>query len=176
MERVSVRTQQNILRARLRDAGMTHPEIAAEFVRRYRLRPRPAFRHAYGWTLQRAAVYINDHAARLGMDPDGRASMTAPYLCELEHWPYPAHRRRLTPHFLALLATVYATDIHSLLDASDREHLRPADRLVIDTMRCASGPTGCTCGHATGRGEALPVGTAPALGRLAPIRMTATST
>ncbi len=156
MGRVSVKAEQNILRDRMRGAGMTHSEIAAEFSRRYRLRPRPAFRHAYGWTLHQAAAHINDHAARLGIDPDGKASMIAPYLCELEHWPYPGRRRRLTPQLLALLATAYGTDIHSLLDVSDREHLRPADRLVIDTMGCVGGPTACACDRATGRTEAFP--------------------
>lgn len=52
--------------------------------------------------------------------------MTAPRLCELENWPQP-ERRRPTPRTLALLADVYGTDIHSMLDLDDREHLTPAD-------------------------------------------------
>jgi hypothetical protein len=32
-----------------------YEEVAVEFARRYRLRPRAAYRHAYGWTLNQAA-------------------------------------------------------------------------------------------------------------------------
>lgn len=143
MVKVSLRTEQDILRDRMRRTGMTHSEIAFEFARRYQLRPRSAFRLAHGWTLQRAATHINDHAARLDMDAAGRASMTAPYLCEVEHWPDDGYRRRVTPRLLVLLATVYGTDVRSLLDVADRENLPPADRLVIDTMR--PGPLECVC-------------------------------
>lgn len=148
--RASARAEQNALRLGMLDAGMTTAEIADEFIRRYRYRPRAAFRHAHGWTLLRAADHINSDAARLHLDPDGRAPMTAPYLCELEHWPYPAERRRLTPQILALLATVYETDVHSLLDVDDRMRLRPADRLVIDAMVC-DGMSACGCGRSRER-------------------------
>ncbi|WP_239404827.1 hypothetical protein [Frankia sp. Cj3] len=67
------------------------------------------------------------------------------YRCELERWPHPAERRRLTPQVLALLAATYGTDVHSLLDVHDRACLRPADRLVIDSMGASSVDT-CTCG------------------------------
>lgn len=60
---------------------------------------------------------------RAGRDPG-----TAPRV-DL-HWPYP-DRRRPTPRILALLAEVYGTDVHHLLDLDDREHLTPADQLLI---------------------------------------------
>ncbi len=146
MGRAAERAEQDALRVDMLGAGMTYADIADEFIRRYRLRRRAAFRHAHGWTLVRAADHINGQAARLGIDPDGRAAMTSSYLCELEHYPYPAPRR-LTPHMLALLATVYGTDVHSLLDAHDRQRLRPADRLVIDSMVCLGQPAACLCGR-----------------------------
>ncbi len=105
-------------------AGMNHDEIAAEFARRYRLRPRVAHRYAHGWTQQQAADRINAHAARTGLDPDGAATMTAPWLSELESWPLPP-RRRPTPQMLVQLAGVYGCDLHSLLDLDDREHMPP---------------------------------------------------
>ncbi|WP_322747956.1 MULTISPECIES: hypothetical protein [unclassified Frankia] len=134
MARPGLKAEQDELRARMRRAGMTHGEIAVEFARRYRLRPRAAYRVAHGWTQQQAATQINAHAARIGLDPDGTAVVTAPRLCELEHWPLPL-RRRPSPQILTLLAEVYGTDIHSLLDLDDREHLTPADRLLINSTR-----------------------------------------
>ncbi len=52
-------------------------EIAAEFARRYRLRPRAAHRHAFGWTLTQAADRINAYAAELGDQTAGGAGANA---------------------------------------------------------------------------------------------------
>ncbi|WP_322780382.1 helix-turn-helix transcriptional regulator [Frankia sp. Cas4] len=134
MTKPGQRVEQDELRARMRAVGMSHDEIAVEFARRYRLRPRAAHRVAHGWTQQQAAGHINAHAARIGLDPDGTATMTAPRLSEMENWPLPL-RRRPTPQILALLAEVYDTSIHNLLDLDDREHLAPADTHLIDTVR-----------------------------------------
>jgi hypothetical protein len=138
-------------------AGLTEADIADEFIRRYRFRPRAAFRHAHGWTLMRAADAINGQAARLDIDADSRAPMTVSSLCELELWPDATYsRRRLTPQVLALLATVYGTDVHSLLDVHDHEHMRPADRLVIDAMVCVGRPAACVRGSRVDRAAAMP--------------------
>jgi tetratricopeptide (TPR) repeat protein len=127
--------EQDELRARMRAVGMSHDEIAIEFARRYRLRPRAAHRVAHGWTQMQAANHLNAHAAHAGLDPHGAAPMTAPRLCELENWPLPNNRRRPTPQLLAQLAEVYDTSIHNLIDLDDREHLTPADTLLINTTR-----------------------------------------
>ncbi|MEX5710757.1 hypothetical protein AB1484_21210 [Parafrankia sp. FMc6] len=138
MPRPSQRVEQDELRARMRAVGMSHDEIAIEFARRYHYRPRAAHRHARGWTQTQAANHINAHAARVGLDPDGAAPMTGPKLSELENWPLPNNRRRPTPQILALLAEVYDTSIHNLIDLDDREHFGPADLLLIDkTSRTA---------------------------------------
>lgn len=134
MARTSQRVEQEALRARMRAVGMAHDEIAVEFARRYRLRPRVAHRMAHGWTQQQAADRINGNLAGVGLERDDAASMSAPWLSELENWPVPA-RRRLTPQLLAVLATVYGTDIHSLLDLDDREHLEGEDILLINRVR-----------------------------------------
>ncbi|CUU58764.1 Helix-turn-helix domain-containing protein [Parafrankia irregularis] len=133
MNKPSQRVEQDELRTRMRATGMSHHEIAIEFARRYRLRPRAAYRVAHGWTQQQAADRINAHATRAGLDPEGTAPMTAPRLSEVENWPRPA-RRRPTPQLLALLAEVYGCDLHALVDVDDREHLPPADVFLINGM------------------------------------------
>ncbi|KLL10586.1 hypothetical protein BL254_17755 [Protofrankia sp. BMG5.30] len=52
MSKRSQRVEQDELRARMRAVGMSHDEIAIEFARRYKLRPRTAHRVAHGWTQQ----------------------------------------------------------------------------------------------------------------------------
>jgi len=135
MSRGSLRADQDELRTRMRAAGMSHDEIAVEFARRYHFRPRAAHRHAHGWTQAQAADHINAHAARAGLDPDGTAPMSGPKLSEIENWPQPNNRRRPTPQLLALLAEVYNTSIHNLIDLDDREQLPPADLFLINAAR-----------------------------------------
>ncbi len=135
MSRSSQRVvEQDELRARMRAVGMSHDEIAIEFARRYRLRPRTAHRVAHGWTQQQAAGHLNAHAARIGLDSNGAApTMTSPKLSELENWPLP-DRRRPTPQVLALLAEVYDTSVHNLIDLDDRENMPLADLMVISKI------------------------------------------
>jgi len=78
--------------------------------------------------LTQAADRINAYAAEHGLDPAGKAPMTGPRLCELENFPT-SRVRRLTPQTLALLAGVYGTDVHALVDLDDHERLDPSDRL-----------------------------------------------
>jgi len=77
--KTSLRAEQRALREHMRALGLSHRQIAVEFARRYRLRARAAWRHAYGWSLKEAAERISDYAARSGLDPDGvTVAMTAP--------------------------------------------------------------------------------------------------
>ena len=134
--KTSLRGEQRVLRERMRALGLSRRQIAVEFARRYRLRPRAAWRHAYGWSLKEAAERISDYATRCGLDPGGATvAMTAPHLSEYENWPGPGTTpagRRPTPYLLALLAGVYECAVHDLLDLSDYEHMPAADRLIID--------------------------------------------
>jgi len=82
------------LRERMRGLGLGFEEIAGEMARRYRLRPREAYRLAYGWTLDHAAARFNAHAAREGTDPEARAGLTGPRLCEYEKVRHEAPVRR----------------------------------------------------------------------------------
>jgi len=158
----SERAQQKDLRQRMRAGGSRDAAIAAEFARRYRLRPRKAWRHTHGWTLREAAQRINDLAARDGLDPGSRAGMTAAHLCEYEEWPGEAAPgtgreptgRKPTPYILSLLARAYATTVASLLDEADLTWLPPADRLVIGELGPApawAGPP--AAGPAAGTGS-----------------------
>jgi hypothetical protein len=133
--KTSERREKRLLREQMRSLGLGYRDIAAEFARRYRVRPRAAWREAYGWSLQDTADRINAFRGDTGLDPGGIASMTAPHLSEYETWP--GHRpepsgRRPTPYLLAVLATVYDCAVTDLVDLADREHLRPADLLILD--------------------------------------------
>jgi len=134
--KTSLRAEKRALRDKMRAMGLGYPEIAAELARRYRFRPRAAWREAYGWSLKEAAARINTHSGEVGLDPGGIAAMTAAHLCEHENWPGHGPEpsgRRPTPYLLALLAAVYGCTVTNLIDVADREHLPPADLLIVDT-------------------------------------------
>jgi hypothetical protein len=133
--KTSLRREKRDLREKMRSMGLDYRDIAAEFARRYTLRPRAAWREAYGWSLQETADRINDFRGQVGLDPGGFAGMTAPHLCEHENWP--GHRpepsgRRPTPYLLAVLAAVYDCAVTDLIDLADREHLPAPDILILD--------------------------------------------
>ena len=117
------------LRERMRGLGFGYDEAAAEVSRRYQVRPRQAYRLVWGLTQDQAAARFNELAAGEGTDPDGRASMTGPHLCEVEQWP--GSERRPSVYVLCLLALVYETDVLCLLDLADHESLPQQDRLVL---------------------------------------------
>ncbi len=133
--KTSLRAERRALRERMRGLGLGYREIAVEFTRRYRLRPRAAWREAYGWSQTQAAHQINTHTGEVGLDPDGICAMTASHLSEYENWPGQGPQptgRKPSPYLLALLAAVYGCAVHELVDLADREHLPPADLLVLD--------------------------------------------
>jgi hypothetical protein len=136
--KTSQRAEKRALQEKMRALGMSHRQIAAEFTRRYNTRPRAAWRQAHGWSLQEAADQINKHTAQTGLDTNGIAAMTNPRLCEYENWPGHGPEptgRRPTPYLLALLSSVYGCDVTDLIDLADREHLPPADLLILDRYR-----------------------------------------
>jgi hypothetical protein len=117
------------LRERMRSLSLGHEPIAGEIARRYRLRPREAYRLAHGWTLGQAAAQFNARAAELGCDPDGLASLAGNRLCEYEKLPH--SERRPSVYVLVMLARLYQTGVLNLLDLADHEHLPPRDRLTL---------------------------------------------
>jgi transcriptional regulator with XRE-family HTH domain len=117
------------LRERMRKLGLGYDEIAGEVGRRYRLRPRASFRLAWGWSLNHAAARFNALAAQAGTDPQARAGMTGPHLCEYERWP--SGGRKPSVYLLLMLAQMYETEVLCLLDLADHESLAPQDRLAL---------------------------------------------
>jgi transcriptional regulator with XRE-family HTH domain len=136
VRRKGFKAEMDGLRERMRALGFGFDEAAAEVSRRYQVRPRQAHRLARGWTQDQAAARFNELAAGEGTDPDGRASMTGPHLCEVEQWPN--SDRRPSVYVLCLLARVYETDVLCLLDLADHESLPQQDRMVL--MRCLPAP------------------------------------
>jgi hypothetical protein len=121
--------------------GSSDGEIAAEFARRYGLRPRAAWRSAFGWSLTEAAERINSYAANTGLGGGSTVAMTAAHLCEHESWPGQGSApsgRRPTPYLLSLLAAVYGCAVAELLDQADYAQMPSGDRLVFDNI-CAGG-------------------------------------
>jgi len=138
--RKGFKAELNDVRERMRGLGFGFDEIAAEMGRRYRLRPREAYRLAYGWTLDHAAARFNAQAARDNMDPQARASLTGGRLCEYEKWP--SGDRKPSVYVLLMLAQLYDTDVLCLLDLADHEHIAPQDRLVLLRRPRAETPFG----------------------------------
>ncbi|HVB41175.1 MAG TPA: hypothetical protein VNF47_00540 [Streptosporangiaceae bacterium] len=91
--KTSLRKEKRDLQSLMRAAGMDHRQIAAEFARTYRLRPRAAWREAYGWSLAEAASRINSYRGNTRLDSHGFSGMTGAHLCEYENWPgWPGNR------------------------------------------------------------------------------------
>jgi transcriptional regulator with XRE-family HTH domain len=128
------------LRERMRALGFSYDEIAAEIGRRYRLRPRQAYRLAWGWSLEQAAARFNERAARQDADPEARASLTGSRLSEWEQWPRSS--RKPSVYVLFMLAEIYETDVLCLLDLADHESLPQQDRLVLLRKPRAATPFG----------------------------------
>ena len=127
---VSVRAEQRKLRDRMRGLGMSHAEIAAELARRYKLRPRAAWRTAFGWTLEEAAERYN--ALRGKGDPGARAALTGSRLSEWENWPFSVRKPPIAG--LCLLAAIYQVGVLDLVDFDDREKMAPAELLTLDKV------------------------------------------
>jgi Flavoprotein len=121
----SQRAEQRALREQMRGLGMSRAEIAAEMARRYKLRPRGAWRTAWGWTLPEAADRYNALRSRGQAQPV--TALTASRLSEWENWPLSARRPPVTG--LCLLAEMYQCAVLDLIDVADREEL-PADQLI----------------------------------------------
>lgn len=136
--KTTVRQEKQNIREQMRADGKSRREICAEFARRYRLRPRSAWRESHGWSLTEAARRINAYRGAQGIDKMGSAGMTGPHLCEHENWPgFTSDKptgRKPQIRLLAVMAAVYGCEVTELIDAADRAHFSPADLLVLDGM------------------------------------------
>ncbi|WP_262370761.1 XRE family transcriptional regulator [Streptomyces sp. WAC01526] len=115
------------------DAGCDLAQIALEMRVRFRTRPREAWRHAHGMTLQAAADRINDlGGSRPGLAIAADASLVGKW----EKWPS-ASGRKPSPGVLTLLAEMYGCDVGDLLDFTDRQELPPPDLQLLERRAAA---------------------------------------
>ena len=132
----STRAGQRKLREQMRGLGMSRAEIAAEMARQYKLRPRAAWRAAWGWTLEEAAERYNTLRAK--DDTQALTSLTGSRLSEWENWPFSNRKPPITG--LCLLAEIYHAGVLDLIDFHDRGKLPAAELLTLG--KTAAAPSG----------------------------------
>ncbi|MFD8782526.1 XRE family transcriptional regulator [Kitasatospora sp. NPDC059599] len=91
---------------------------------RFGCRPREAWRHAHGWTLQEGADRFNSSVGAAGPATD------ASLLGKWERWPA-ATGRRVTLPVLTVLADLYGASLEDLLDLEDRRALPESDLRLL---------------------------------------------
>ncbi|WP_245608149.1 helix-turn-helix transcriptional regulator [Streptomyces hokutonensis] len=104
-------------------AGCTLADIAIEMRTRFRMRPREAWRHVHGWTLQEAADRITQASVRR---PGESVAADASLVGKWEKWPGPSSRRPSLPVLFAM-ASAFSCRVEDLLDLEDRRALPEAD-------------------------------------------------
>ncbi|MGW3183798.1 helix-turn-helix domain-containing protein [Kitasatospora sp. NPDC001119] len=118
------KTHRDSLRTELLAVGAPIATIAAEMRTSFGCRPREAWRHAHGWTLQEAADRLNNAVGAAGPATD------ASLLGKWEKWPAAAGRR-VTLRVLTVLAELYGASLEDLLDLEDRRALPESDLRVL---------------------------------------------
>ncbi|MFF7953995.1 helix-turn-helix domain-containing protein [Streptomyces griseorubiginosus] len=122
-----LKAERDALRQRMTDLGCPVAAIAQEMRAQFGFRPREAWRHAHGWSLQEVADRIN--ARRAG----DVSAADAPMISKHEKWPH-GSSRRLTVPALCALADVYECTIDDLLDMEDRRTLPRADLDLLNRL------------------------------------------
>ncbi|MGW1198388.1 helix-turn-helix domain-containing protein [Streptomyces sp. NPDC002536] len=117
--------------------GCPRAEIASEMRARFAFRPREAWRHAFGWTLQETADRINE----AGSGSSGVVAADASLVGKWEKWPGPSGRRP-TIAVLAALSEMYECSIDQLLDLDDRRAMPETERLVLTRATARSTAAG----------------------------------
>ncbi|MFG3053485.1 XRE family transcriptional regulator [Kitasatospora sp. NPDC048239] len=128
------KTDRDALRSELLAIGAPLGVIAAEMRTRFAFRPREAWRHAHGWTLQEAADRFNAATGACGPSADGSL------LGKWEKWPDQAGRR-VTLTVLTVLAELYGATLEDLLDLEDRRSLPESDRRLLRHQPDPAAPT-----------------------------------
>ncbi|WP_306192026.1 helix-turn-helix domain-containing protein [Streptomyces sp. MK5] len=125
------KADRDALRQDMAVAGCTTADIAIEMRTRYRMRPREAWRHAHGWTLQETADRITQASSRR---PGESVAADASLVGKWEKWPAPSSRR---PSLAVLFAAAeaFGCRIADLLDLADRRSLPDADLRVISSQQ-----------------------------------------
>ncbi|WP_240980637.1 MULTISPECIES: XRE family transcriptional regulator [unclassified Streptomyces] len=121
------KADRDALRHDMTAAGCTIADIAIEMRARYRMRPREAWRHAHGWTLQEAA----DRFTQASSDRAGQVvAADASLVGKWEKWPGPSSRRPTLAVLLAM-SDAFACRVEDLLDLDDRRALPDADLRML---------------------------------------------
>ncbi|MFF4547237.1 XRE family transcriptional regulator [Streptomyces sp. NPDC001406] len=124
------------LRQSMTAAGCTTADVSIEMRTRYRVRPREAWRHALGWTLQAAADRITQASARhAGEAVAADASLVGKW----EKWPGPSARRPSMPVLFAM-AAAYGCRPADLLDLEDRQTLPDTDLRALTSAQSGTTP------------------------------------
>ncbi|MFC4962160.1 helix-turn-helix transcriptional regulator, partial [Streptomyces mauvecolor] len=111
------------LRHEMTTAGCTVVEIAVEMRVRFRMRPREAWRHAHGWTLQETAERISNRPGQV-------IAADASLVSKWEKWPGPSARRP-TLSVLVAMAAVFGCAVEDILDLDDYRVLPENDVRVL---------------------------------------------
>ncbi|MFE7123898.1 helix-turn-helix domain-containing protein [Streptomyces sp. NPDC057617] len=117
------KADRDALRHEMTATGCTPAQIATEMRVRFRLRPREAWRHALGWTLQ-------ETAERISAMPEAAVAADASLVGKWEKWPGPSSRRP-TLQILVALAAVYGCSVEDVLDLEDRRVLPESDLRIL---------------------------------------------
>ncbi|WP_157120950.1 helix-turn-helix domain-containing protein [Nocardia miyunensis] len=103
--------------------GFAVEQIAREFGMRWGFRPRQAWRHVRGMTQDEVAAEFNEV---LG---DPRAPMSGKRISDFEAWPTGGVKP--TVQTLSVLARLYGTQVHMLVDFADFEAMTRAERVAL---------------------------------------------
>ncbi|RZS30511.1 hypothetical protein EV193_11631 [Herbihabitans rhizosphaerae] len=92
---------------------------------RWGYRPRPAWRHAHGWTQDEVAARYSQVVG------DSSAAMTGKRISGYEAWPKGGNKPSLTA--LLVLARIYDTQPVKLIDQYDRERFSRQERAALES-------------------------------------------
>ncbi|MGW4034347.1 helix-turn-helix transcriptional regulator [Streptomyces sp. NPDC004838] len=121
--RSGTKSERDALRHEMTTAGCSLADIAVEMRVRFRMRPREAWRHAHGWTLQ-------EIAERISSCPGQAIAADASLVSKWEKWPGPSTRRP-SLSVLVAAATVLACTVEDLLDLDDYRAMPESDIRVL---------------------------------------------
>ncbi|WP_419707719.1 hypothetical protein [Promicromonospora sp. NFX87] len=126
----SAKAERERVRESLFARGCTTAQVAVELVRRFRTRPRLAWRHALGWAQWKL---VQEY---LAANPEAR--LTESRVSEYESWPFGGVKPPM--EYLAGLAVTFRCQITDLVDGADREHLTAAELLLVGEPQVSAAP------------------------------------
>ncbi|MFF3399700.1 helix-turn-helix domain-containing protein [Streptomyces sp. NPDC002659] len=121
--RPGTKSNRDALRHEMTAAGCSLAEIVMEMRVRFRMRPREAWRHARGWTLQ-------ETAERISACPGHAIAADASLVSKWEKWPGPSTRRP-SLSVLVAIAAVLDCAVEDLLDLDDYRALPESDLRIL---------------------------------------------